>query len=111
MSDYFGACTKPKARKAHRCSTCNRTIDAGEVYSRQFCVYDGQAYAWKMCLHCVALLPYIDWDEGYGEEDFKEWEPSNLKELRVRVHLNKKWRNNAGELYPVPFQKTEGTIA
>jgi hypothetical protein len=51
------------------------------------------------------MIPYLDYDEGYNNDDFVNWEPRNLKELRVRVHLNKKWRNNAGELYPIPFQK------
>lgn len=104
MSEFFGDRSYPKARKAHKCSTCYRVIDKGETYSRQFCVFDGHAYAWKQCHHCEAMLPYIDWDDTFSEDDYDCWEPTNLEELRVRVHLNKKWRNNAGELYPVPFQ-------
>lgn len=104
-TDFFGQHSYPTARKTHRCSTCNRTIDKGEVYSRQFCVWDGQAYAWKQCHHCEAMIPYIDYDDTFNEDDYQCWEPRNLAELRVRVHLNKKWRNNAGELYPVPFKE------
>lgn len=105
--DFCGQHTYPKARAEHRCSTCNRVIDKGETYSRQFCVWDGDAYAWKQCLHCEAMIPYIDYDEGFNEDDYQCWEPSNIRELRVRVHLNKRWRNKAGELYPVPFQTEE----
>lgn len=107
MSEFFGQRSYPVARKPHCCSTCARVIDPGETYSRQFCVFDGRAYAWKQCQHCEALLPYIDYDYTFSDEDYVEWEPSNLRELRVRVHLNKRWRNRAGELYPIPFQKVE----
>jgi len=103
-ADFYGSHTYPVARKDHRCDTCHRTIDPGERYMRQFGVFDGSAYTFKQCIHCRAMLPYIDYDEGYNEEDYSYWEPSNLKELRVRVHLNKRWRNAAGELYPIPFQ-------
>ena len=106
MSDeFFGERFRPKARKDHTCSTCFRTISKGETYSRQFCVFDGRAYAWKQCLHCEAMIPYIDYDYTFSEDDYQCWEPSNIKELRVRVHFNKRWRNSAGELYPIPFQK------
>jgi len=105
MSEFFGERFHPRARKAHKCSTCYRVIDAGEVYSRQFCVFDGRAYAWKQCLHCEALLPRIDYDYTFNEEDYVEWEPSNIEELRVRVHFNKRWRNSSGDLYPIPFMK------
>lgn len=105
MADFFSTPIHPKARKEHQCDTCFRTIDVGEVYHRQFTVWYGRGHTWKMCLHCEAMIPYLDYDEGYNNDDFVNWEPRNLKELRVRVHLNKKWRNNAGELYPIPFQK------
>ncbi|MFJ4286622.1 hypothetical protein ACIPY0_13370 [Paenarthrobacter nicotinovorans] len=102
--DFAGQHTYPKARKSHRCSTCHRVIEKGERYSRQFCVWDGDAYAWKQCLHCEALIPYIDYDESFNDDDYTCWEPRNLRELRIRVHLNKKWRDNAGNLYPIPFR-------
>lgn len=107
MSHFFGERTNPKARKPHKCCTCFRVIEKGEEYSRQFTVWDGQAQTWKQCLHCEAMIPYIDYDESFGEDDYQCWEPRNLMELRVRVHLNKRWRNSAGELYPIPFRKEE----
>lgn len=107
MRDFFGQRTYPVARKEHKCSTCYRVIGAGEVYSRQFCVFDGNSYAWKQCRHCEAMIPYIDYDETFSDGDYSQWEPRNLMELRVRVHLNKRWRNSVGELYPIPFQKVE----
>ena len=106
MSDFFGERFHPVARKPHKCATCYRVIGVGETYSRQFCVFDGHSYAWKQCRHCEAMLPYIDYDYTFSDEDYIEWEPTNLRELRVRVHFNKRWRNNAGELYPIPFTES-----
>lgn len=105
MSDFWAPTTYPKARKPHRCVTCYRVIDAGEVYCRGFGIYDGRPNDWKQCAHCEAMLPYIDYDDTYSEDDYVCWEPANLEQLRIRVHLNKKWRDNAGNLYPIPFQR------
>lgn len=105
MSDFWAQPTHPKARKPHQCCTCYRTIDPGERYLRGFGIYDGHASDWKQCAHCEAMLPYIDYDDTFSNDDYECWEPGNIRELRVRVHLNKKWRNGTGELYPIPFQK------
>ena len=105
MSDFWTSPTKPKARKTHKCDSCHRTIDPGETYRRGSGVWEDRWCSWKQCLHCLALLPRIDWDEGWSDEDYIEWEPADLEELRVKVHYNRKWRNNAGDLYPIPFEK------
>ncbi len=104
MSDFWAQPTTPRARKPHKCTTCYRTIEPGETYSRGFGVYDGHPTSWAHCLHCKALLPRIDFDDTFSDEDFINWEPQNIAELRVKVHYNRKWRNNAGDLYPLPFE-------
>ena len=107
MSDFWAPNAKPKARKQHQCLTCYRVIDIGETYVRGFGIYMGDPSPWKQCLHCLAMLDRIDWDDSFSADDYVYWEPSDVEELRVRVHYLKKWRNGAGELYPIPFQKVE----
>ena len=105
MSDFWADPTHPKARKPHRCITCGRVIDAGETYSKGFGIYDGDVMNWKQCLHCEAMLPHLDYDDTYSSDDYDCFEPRNITELRVLVHLRRRWRNKAGDLYPIPFQK------
>lgn len=47
--------SQPKARKAHRCEDCNRTIPIGEVYIRTECLWDGVFQTAKRCTECAAL--------------------------------------------------------
>jgi len=48
----------PRARKAHDCSACHRTIGRGETYLRQVNV-DGDMWVWKECAHCQACRPIL----------------------------------------------------
>lgn len=41
-----------KARKPHRCDSCNRTIIPGEVYERQLQRDDNTVITWKGCRDC-----------------------------------------------------------
>jgi hypothetical protein len=102
MSDIWFPWTHPRARKEHKCDTCYRRIDPGEQYTRGSGVYDGRMTSFKMCAHCKVMLSFIDYDNEYGPEDFIEFEPASIPELRMKVYFNKRWRNNAGELYPIP---------
>ena len=44
--------TRPVARKLHRCDECAGQILPGEVYRRDFGVWDGEARTYKTCLDC-----------------------------------------------------------
>jgi hypothetical protein len=97
--------SKPKARKAHWCEWCGRTIEPGEVYQRAALLGDDGLYDWANCLHCAALVGLCDidgYDEGISDEDILEWEPPDIEALRWKVLWRKKWRRADGTLYPVP---------
>ncbi|WP_454232169.1 hypothetical protein [Mycolicibacterium fortuitum] len=75
--------SRPVARKAHRCSMCYRTIEPGEKYSRSFNVDSGDAWTWKECEHCEAMVcilwKHFEWyafDEGYNADAMGEFEPT-----------------------------------
>ena len=66
----------PVARKEHRCLLCNGTINKGQRYYRQTCVYDAAPYDWIEHDECheVAreLYMYRDCDdEGLTDEIFR----------------------------------------
>lgn len=94
----------PTARKEHWCQLCGRIIRLGETYHRQRNIGDDGPYVFKNCRHCEAILPLIDYDPGFGytEDDYSQWEPTTLAELRWKVQLNRKWTRRDGALYPVP---------
>jgi hypothetical protein len=41
-----------KARKAHRCSCCCRTIEVGEKYIVHFSIFEGDKLSNKCCYEC-----------------------------------------------------------
>jgi hypothetical protein len=43
-----------KAKRAHTCNSCKRTIQPGEHYRRQFAIFDGEPVTYKMCSDCIA---------------------------------------------------------
>lgn len=102
MSDIWFPWKHPRARKEHKCDACRRRIDPGEYYTISAGVDMGRFTSFKMCVHCEAMLKFIDYDSEFGPEDFIEFDPYSIPEFRMKVYFNKKWRNNAGELYPVP---------
>ncbi len=70
--------SRPVARKAHRCSSCNVRIEPGTRYHRATNLYDGRAYDWIECDACEGLTSIVwDWagqpDEGVVYDDFSEW--------------------------------------
>ena len=59
--------SEPKARKAHKCQMCYRTIEPGETYTRQANLGDDGFYSWVNCQQCDVFLN-LDiadrWDGG-----------------------------------------------
>jgi hypothetical protein len=107
MSPTILASDSPKAIKEHECQCCWRTIRPGERYNRQRNVYDGTAYTFKACAHCIAferLTGIGDWcdNNGYGADEFACYDPANVTELRWKVQYRRKWTRIDGTLYPVP---------
>lgn len=118
MSDFYGSWEQRAARKSHRCCTCFRVIDPGESYRTQRNHYDGRWYTFAMCEHCTAIWNLYrpeDWDTGGMSEDswdtwmqegspWKATDPDETvwRELRHRVQCRRRWRNLAGDLYPIP---------
>lgn len=109
MSD-IGRWTKPKARKAHTCELCGRTIRAGETYHRYEGIFEGSPTSWKECEHCAAAIREFDIEgwEGYGvgPDEMGDWEPRTVTELRNKVYYSRQWRRPNGDLYPMPERVT-----
>lgn len=62
-----------KARKPHKCNCCGVNISPGEIYLKHFSVFDGQAYAEKMCDPCHTLMcEFSEAHEGFT------WCPSDF---------------------------------
>jgi len=98
--------SEPKARKTHQCQMCHRIIDIGETYTRQANLGDDGFYSWINCQQCDVFLN-LDiadrWDGyGVGYEAVQEWEPGNMRELRLKALWHLRWRRKDGTLHPVP---------
>lgn len=105
MSDIWFPWTHPTARKNHRCDLCSRRIGLGEKYVRGSGIWEGSPTSWKSCAHCEAMLDRIDYDDTFSPDDFENFEPRDMEELRAFVYYLRQWRNRDGDLYPIPFQK------
>ena len=67
----------PVARKEHRCLLCNGTINKGQRYYRQTCVYDAAPYDCIDHDECYEVAMELDMDtdcddEGLTDEIFRE---------------------------------------
>lgn len=99
--------SEPVARQHHACSSCERAINPGEKYLRQWLVGDDGPFTYKACEHCRAFVSlYLndfcpDPYEGWLPEDVEEWEPNTdaAREHRRRFLIG--WRHGR-DLYPVP---------
>lgn len=116
----FWTTTTPRARKAHGCMLCHRTIEPGEHYSRGFGdPGSGDVGSWVECAHCAAWASLVDlpgramdsWGEGYGDEDAYEisLEPRDRQEAAWGKAYRRRWRDPLGRLVPVPTITREET--
>ena len=99
--------THPKARKAHQCSDCSRTISPGEIYRRGAGFDEGRAWTWKDCAHCEYALDRYDlaWDGEYNSDHFWEWAAEgaqDIQEARDKAGYRHQWMTRGGNLWPLP---------
>lgn len=66
-----------RARKQHRCDSCNRLIESGEIYIRQRCVDGGEAWVYKAHPHCMKAGKIL-WDEGIYGDDYSAINVSDM---------------------------------
>lgn len=96
----------PRARKAHECDLCLRTITPGEIYARQFSVDGRGVWTFKDCRHCRLLDREIDCQRlsyyyGYDYDTVNEWEPETIHDARLKIGWRRKWRHRDGTLYQI----------
>lgn len=100
--------TKPTARKDHQCSTCSRKIDPGEKYYRQRGFDGGDAWTFRMCVHCLAasdLYDPRDMNDNISEDGFDGWaddQPRDVAEARAMAGWKHHWRTQTGKPWPLP---------
>lgn len=123
MSDFWTDIER-KARKAHICIECHRTIHPGETYTKSVGVWEGDFWSCKRCAHCMAYMRIIyrmdrdalyeiglrDWVLEYGlsaaEIAYSKW-PRPLTWLRWGRWFNNRWTDGDGNLREIPALPTE----
>lgn len=74
-----------------------------------FNVDSGEAWTWKECEHCSAMIAilweHFAWDDTYSQDTMGEFEPSTIAEARIKVYWQHYWRRRDGSLYPVPSEQ------
>lgn len=94
-----------RARKAHRCSECARTIGAGERYHHEATLYEGEFEIYRTCAHCMRVRAWLlghcgGWLYGGLWEDISEHD-----EVRARIlagGMRRKWTRRDGTLWRLP---------
>ena len=101
-----------RARIPHKCAECGRPISVGERYNYAFMVYEGIAYSFRTCEHCITATGWLKkvcggWlHEGLAEEiaehaeEYPECAPGLLRMLAA---MRQQWRRSDGDgLLPLP---------
>lgn len=109
---------RPRAKVAHRCSECGRTIGPGETYLREtFVDEDRKMVTHKTCAHCEVARNWLSaqcggWCYGGVEEDVREHcfdhAGYTMGLYRIAVGMGWKWRTPRGRLLPVPALPATG---
>lgn len=101
-----------RARVAHLCYDCGRTISAGESYQYSTGLYDGHWDTIHTCAHCVWAAEWLveqcggylfggireDLEEHWNEEPLLRSQALGRRIILMRRH----WRDKLGNLIPVP---------
>lgn len=102
-----------RARVAHVCDLCGRRIDPGERYRYQALADNGTIRSSRVCAHCWAaafildLWDGIDPDDGITGDDFAQYDPRDDAEARILGGWHARWRDDGGDLLPVPQHADE----
>ena len=113
----------PRARKAHRCGECGRTIEPGEKYTLSKTLFEGRVEGYKTCDHCAVARDWLGANCGgwlYGgvwadiEEHIHEYRgvyPNVARQLkRLAVWESHDWKivrgPRTGQRLPVPTMPT-----
>lgn len=104
-----------RARVAHTCEACGRSITAGEEYQRGSGFDGGTAWSWKVCAHCNVLLgmypEVFNHDGEYDRDTFNEWATGggyrDATEVRHAASWCMRWRTQRGTLLPIPARPNE----
>lgn len=101
-----------RARKSHKCSECERTIEPGEQYRYETCVYEGFPSSTHICIHCEVPRSWLgtncgtyQWGDIYAdvEEHGLEYAALSLPMMRIAVGMRRKWlRFDGAGLMPIP---------
>lgn len=72
--------SRPKARKAHHCNECGRTIKRGERYEHVYGVWQDGPGVFNTCVYCLAVRDTIQnyagcfcWEYGNMLENMRDW--------------------------------------
>lgn len=100
--------SRPRARVAHRCHMCSRTIRVGELYDRQRCVDGRDAWTFISCRHCSVFASLLwaradyDYDDGMGWEALADFEPGTPAEERLQAMWRAQWSCADDTVLPLP---------
>jgi hypothetical protein len=107
----FSSQERRKARIAHPCGECKRTIQPGETYEYTFGKFEDEVFYHKMCSHCVAAARWLVIQcQGYCQtyvlqELIDHWgENTSLRSFwlgRAIVGMKRAWTFSDGKLMPV----------
>jgi len=112
---------EPKARKAHTCSECRRTIQPGERYRYQSFLMEGDLDEHKLCDRCAIPVAWLRKNCGgyvYGMvheeivEHARDYPQIGMPLARIAIGMKRKWKSFSGDgLMPIPKQAPDIFVA
>lgn len=94
MSNELISSREPVSRGKVKCFCCNSTIQRGQKYLRQTCVFDGRLYDWTTCQPCIEITPdVLAWcsyvDDGVDGEDYYGWAGDHPDNPKAKAYLER----------------------